>query len=161
MCYLYFLLKCNYTYMNLLTVFSSAAAGHPWIKFYIESNVKVPASMSKRKKRILAVKGDWLEECPLPLSPCKRERRAQFTNSVPTEYGEDESFYGRLQSLPHPKQAELDIQAAGKYDLVDALAAAISQTRLSEPEKSRLCVPACPTPLQFPSNLKSSLCTAF
>ena len=114
--------------MNLLTVFSSAAAGHPWIKFYIESNVKVPASMSKRKKRILAVKGDWLEECPLPLSPCKRERRAQFTNSVPTEYGEDESFYGRLQSLPHPKQPELDIQAAGKYDLVDALAAAISQT---------------------------------
>jgi serine/threonine protein kinase len=58
---------------------------HPWIKFYIESNVKVPASMSKRKKRILAVKGDWLEECPIPLSPCKRERRAQFTNSVPTE----------------------------------------------------------------------------
>jgi len=102
-----------------------------------------------------------LEECPLPLSPCKRERRAQFTNSVPTEYGEDESFYGRLQSLPHPKQPELDIQAAGKYDLVDALAAAISQTRLSEPEKSRLCIPACPTPLQFPSNLKSSLCTAF
>jgi hypothetical protein len=83
-----------YIYMNLLTVFSSAAAGHPWIKFYIESNVKVPASMLKRKKRILAVKGDWLEECPLPLSPCKRERRAQFTNSVPTEYGEDESLMG-------------------------------------------------------------------
>lgn len=112
--------------------------------------------MPKRKKHILAVKGEWLEESPLALSPCKRERRAQLTNSILIKYGEDESFFGRLQSLPHPKQPELDIQAEVKYDFVDALAAAISQIRLSEPKGSRLCVP-----VQCSSNLKSSLCTAF
>jgi hypothetical protein len=109
--------------------------------------------MSKRKKHILAVKGEWLEESPLPLSPCKRETRAQFTNSIPMEYGEDESLFGHL----HPKQPEPDIQAAGEYDLVDALAVAIAQIRLSDPTRRRLCVPACPVPLQCSSNLKKQL----
>ena len=163
MCYLYFLLRCNYTHVNHLTIFSSVAAGHPWIKFYTESKVKIPASMPKRRKRILAAKGERSEESPLPLTPCKRERRAPCTNSIPTEYGEDESFFGPLQGFPHPKQPELHIRAAGKYDLVDALAAAISQIRLSEPKRkrSRLCVLACPVPLQCSSNIKTSLCTAF
>jgi serine/threonine protein kinase len=136
---------------------------HPWIKFHTESKVKIPASMPKRRKRILAAKGERSEESPLPLTPCKRERRAPCTNSIPTEYGEDESFFGPLQGFPHPKQPELHIRAAGKYDLVDALAAAISQIRLSEPKRkrSRLCVLACPVPLQCSSNIKTSLCTAF
>jgi len=147
--------------MNLLTKFSSAAAGHPWIRFYTEPNVKVPSSMPKRNKRILDVKDERVEESPLPFSPCKRQRKTQLTNSVPTEHSEDEFFFGHLRRILNPKQPELDIQAAGKYDIVDALAAAIARIRLSEPIRSRLCVPACPVPLQLSSKLKSSLCTAF
>ena len=142
--------------MNLLTKFSSAAAGHPWIKFYTEHSVKVRASVPERNKRILDVEVERCEESPLPFSPCKRQRGAQLTKSIPTEHEEDEFFFGYLRSLPHPQHPELDIQAAGKYDIIDALAAAISRIKLSEP-MSRLCVPACPVS----SKLKSSLCTAF
>lgn len=127
---------------------------HPWIMFYTESNIKVRSSRPKRKKHSCPVKDEWLESLS-SLSPRARERRAQFINLIPTEHGEDESFSGYL--LPRPKQPEYDIQAAGKYDLVDALASAISRIRLSEPKRSRLCT----TTQQCSSNLKSSLCTAF
>jgi len=132
---------------------------HPWVMFYTESNVKVRSSRSKRKKRTCPVNDEWLEESPPSLSLCTREIRAQFINPIPIEHGEDESFSGYL--LPRPKQPEHDIQAAGKCDLVDALASAISRIRLSEPKRSRLCVTPYPVPQQCSSNLKSSLCTAF
>lgn len=131
---------------------------HPWIMFYTESNIKVRSSSSKRKKHTYPVKDEWSESLP-SLSPRTRERRAQFINSILTEHGEDESFSGDL--LSRPKQPEYDIQAAGKYDLVDALASAISRIRLSEPKRSRLCTTTYPVPQQCSSNLKSSLCTAF
>lgn len=131
---------------------------HPWIMFYTESNIKVRSSSSKRKKHTCTVKDEWSESLP-SLSPRTRERRAQFINSILTEHGEDESFSGDL--LSPPKQPEYDIQAAGKYDLVDALASAISRIRLSEPKRSRLCTTTYPVPQQCSSNLKSSLCTAF
>eukprot|EP00253_Pinus_taeda_P011253 PITA_11253 len=105
---------------------------HPWIIFYTESNIKVRSSSSKRKKHTYPVKDEWSESLP-SLSPCTRERRAQFINSILTEHGEDESLSGDF--LSRPKQLEYDIQAAGKYDLVDALASAISKIRLSEPKK--------------------------
>lgn len=44
---------------------------------------------------------------------------------------------------------------------VDALAAAISRVRISEPKRSRLCVPAGPIPQECSSNMKANLCTAF
>jgi len=131
---------------------------HPWIMFYTESNIKVQLSSSKRKKHTYPVKDEWSESLP-SLSPRTRERRAQFINSILTEHGEDESLSGDL--LSRPKQPEYDIQAARKYDLVDALASAISRIRLSEPKRSRLCTTTYPVPQQCSSNLKSSLCTAF
>lgn len=124
---------------------------HPWIKFYTEPNLKIPASIPKWKNCFLAVKGQCLEESTLPLSPCKRERRAQFANSILTEYGQDESFCGPLQGFPRLRQPEIN-------EIVDALAVAISQIKLSESKTSRLRVPVCPIPLQ---HLKGSLCTAF
>lgn len=144
--------------MNFMIISFVAAAGHPWIMFYTESNIKVRSSSSKRKKHTYPVKDEWSESLP-SLSPRTRERRAQFINSIPTEHGEDESLSGDL--LSRPKQPEYDIQAAGKYDLVDALASAISRIRLSEPKRSRLCTTTYPVPQQCSSNLKSSLCTTF
>eukprot|EP00253_Pinus_taeda_P018526 PITA_18526 len=147
---------------------------HPWIKFYTESNVKIPPSIPytesnvnippsipKGKNCFLAVKDQCLEETPLPLSSYKREKRAQFANSIPTEYGEDESFIGTLQGFSRLRQPGIDIQAAGTCEIVDALAAAISQMTLSEPKRSRPCVPAGPVPLQWSSHIKRRFCIAF
>eukprot|EP00253_Pinus_taeda_P017533 PITA_17533 len=140
--------------------------GHPWIKFYTESNVKIPPSIPytesnvnippsipKGKNCFLAVKDQCLEETPLPLSSYKREKRA---NSIPTEYGD-----GTLQGFSRLRQPGIDIQAAGTCEIVDALAAAISQMTLSEPKRSRPCVPAGPVPLQWSSHLKRRFCIAF
>ncbi|XP_008812230.2 serine/threonine-protein kinase PEPKR2-like isoform X2 [Phoenix dactylifera] len=44
---------------------------------------------------------------------------------------------------------------------VDALAAAISRVRISEPKRSRLCGPASPVQQECSSNMKANLCTAF
>eukprot|EP00253_Pinus_taeda_P018196 PITA_18196 len=139
---------------------------HPWIKFYTESNVKIPPSIPytesnvnippsipKGKNCFLAVKDQCLEETPLPLSSYKREKRA---NSIPTEYGD-----GTLQGFSRLRQPGIDIQAAGTCEIVDALAAAISQMTLSEPKRSRPCVPAGPVPLQWSSHIKRRFCIAF
>jgi hypothetical protein len=45
--------------------------------------------------------------------------------------------------------------------LVDALTAAITRVRISEPKRSRLCSPAITIQQECSSNLKSNLCTAF
>lgn len=46
-------------------------------------------------------------------------------------------------------------------DLVDALTAAITRIRISEPKRSRLCSPAITIQQECSSNLKNNLCTAF
>jgi len=45
--------------------------------------------------------------------------------------------------------------------IVDALTAAITHVRISEPKRSRLCSPAITIQQECSSNLKSNLCTAF
>jgi len=45
--------------------------------------------------------------------------------------------------------------------LVDALTAAITRVRISEPKRSRLCSPAITIQQECSSNLKNNLCTAF
>lgn len=52
-------------------------------------------------------------------------------------------------------------QGQGDCDLVDVLAAAILHMRISEPKRSRLCVPSCAVPQGCSSNLQTTLCTAF
>ncbi|KAJ6799506.1 serine/threonine-protein kinase PEPKR2 [Iris pallida] len=44
---------------------------------------------------------------------------------------------------------------------IDALAAAISRVRISEPKRSRLCSPVLPIQQECSSNMKANLCTAF
>ncbi|CAM0951761.1 unnamed protein product [Alopecurus aequalis] len=45
--------------------------------------------------------------------------------------------------------------------IVDALTAAITHVRISEPKRTRLCSPGIPIQQECSSNLKSNLCTAF
>ncbi|XP_020580996.1 serine/threonine-protein kinase PEPKR2 [Phalaenopsis equestris] len=57
-------------------------------------------------------------------------------------------------------RSEEDQDECGGF--VDALAAAISRVRISEPKRSRLCVPASQIPQECSSNMKANnLCTAF
>ncbi|PKA56124.1 Serine/threonine-protein kinase PEPKR2 [Apostasia shenzhenica] len=44
---------------------------------------------------------------------------------------------------------------------VDALAAAISKVRISEPKRTRICGPVAQIPQECSSNMKANLCTAF
>lgn len=50
---------------------------------------------------------------------------------------------------------------AEDHGLVDVLAVALSHVRISEPKRSRLCVPGSPAQQEYSSNLKSNLCAAF
>lgn len=52
-------------------------------------------------------------------------------------------------------------EADDSTGLVDVLAAAISRVRISEPKRTRLCVPASPIQQECSSNMKTNLCTAF
>ncbi|KAM3275869.1 hypothetical protein ACQJBY_044322 [Aegilops geniculata] len=45
--------------------------------------------------------------------------------------------------------------------IVDALTAAITHVRISEPKRTRLCSPGIPIQQECSSNIKSNLCTAF
>ncbi|CAA7395791.1 unnamed protein product [Spirodela intermedia] len=50
---------------------------------------------------------------------------------------------------------------AEDHGLVDVLAVALSHVRISEPKRSRLCVPGSPVRQEYSSNLKANLCAAF
>lgn len=54
-----------------------------------------------------------------------------------------------------------DSDEADECGIVDALAAAITQIRISEPKRSRICTSAIPTKQESPSSLKGNACTAF
>lgn len=61
-------------------------------------------------------------------------------------------------SLSDSSQRSEDQDECG---LVDALTAAITRVRISEPKRSRLCSPAITIQQECSSNLKNNLCTAF
>ncbi|OEL19471.1 Serine/threonine-protein kinase PEPKR2 [Dichanthelium oligosanthes] len=62
------------------------------------------------------------------------------------------------ESLSDSSQRSDDQDECG---IVDALTAAITRVRISEPKRSRLCSPAITIQQECSSNLKSNLCTAF
>eukprot|EP01018_Ginkgo_biloba_P031386 Gb_17014 [translate_table: standard] len=149
---------------------------HPWIMFYTESTLKLDASKSKKKKRarnhcsVPIAKGNWFEESVCTSSSYAQERRE--VGSVLTGCKEVNSYSEDSQrpSLPDGAVCSLpsfcpppsrDNQPQGECTLVDALAAAITQIRISEPKRSRLCAPPCPVEQQCSSNMKINLCTAF
>lgn len=66
----------------------------------------------------------------------------------------------RIDSGYSGQRSDEDQDECGGF--VDALTAAISRVRISEPKRSRLCVPAGQIPQECSSNMKANnLCTAF
>ncbi|OAY66898.1 Serine/threonine-protein kinase PEPKR2, partial [Ananas comosus] len=106
--------------------------GHPWILFYTECPLKaVPNTRLRVTNRTLAPRRIEWEKI-----------RAEIDSS--------------LSETSSQKSDEQD-----ECGFVDALAAAISRVRISEPKRTRLCGPAIPIQQECSSNLKANLCTAF
>ncbi|KAH9288408.1 hypothetical protein KI387_032525 [Taxus chinensis] len=85
-------------------------------------------------------------------------RRIKRKKHVPSP-GKSEQFkesaMGTFPSKPDRKREQ------GDCDLVDVLTAAILQIRISEPKRSRICIPSYAVPQECSSNLQTTLCTAF
>ncbi|KAK1554307.1 hypothetical protein Q3G72_010480 [Acer saccharum] len=123
---------------------------HPWILFYtertlktltIKSKLKNQAGASSRPQTVLPGP-DSHENKPYGGSPCE--------GSCPISSAESLSY----------KSEEQD--ECGLVDTVDVLAVAISNVRISEPKRSRVCSPNGPIEQQCSSNLTANnLCRAF
>ncbi|KAK9270751.1 hypothetical protein L1049_026334 [Liquidambar formosana] len=114
---------------------------HPWILFYTERTLKTLSIKSKSKNE-LGVPFRQLAIAPGLESDTKR------TGNYPLVEGSSETS---------SNSEEQDDCA-----LVDALTVAISHVRISEPKRSRLCVPTSPIPQQCSSNMNANnLCKAF
>ena len=118
-------------HLTLLALIS----GHPWILFYTESRSKALPIKSKARN-------------------CAVVERINFA-AISLSNATSSPSWSSLGSSSH-KSEEQD-----EYGFVDVLAAAISRVRISEPKRSRLCLPASPIQQECCSNMKASLCTAF
>ncbi|KAM7257576.1 hypothetical protein ACFE04_013317 [Oxalis oulophora] len=109
---------------------------HPWILFYTERMLRTPL---KSKSKL----GPSL--CQLTITP---RVEVDGESSKPCQSSESSS----------PSLEEEEDESG----LVDVLSVAISQVRISEPKRSRLCSPTNPIEQQHSSNLTpNNLCRAF
>ncbi|VAI33238.1 unnamed protein product [Triticum turgidum subsp. durum] len=72
--------------------------------------------------------------------------------------------WDRIRSHSESSASDSSSQRSEDQDecgIVDALTAAITHVRISEPKRTRLCSPGIPIQQECSSNLKSNLCTAF
>ncbi|XP_062193460.1 serine/threonine-protein kinase PEPKR2-like [Phragmites australis] len=69
--------------------------------------------------------------------------------------------WDRIRSECDSSSSDSSSQDQDECGIVDALTAAITHVRISEPKRSRLCSPAITIQQECSSNLKSNLCTAF
>lgn len=107
-------------------------SGHPWILFYTECALKaVPNTRLRITNRTLAPRRIEWEKIRAEIDSSSSETSSQKSDE------QDECGF------------------------VDALAAAISRVRISEPKRTRLCGPTIPVQQECSSNLKANLCTAF
>jgi len=122
-------------------------AGHPWIVFYTEPTQKELTPKSKFQDHVT------LTSQQLTLATELESDRSKITAS------------GFLSDDCSPllssdgSRSRLEEHDCG---LIDALTAAISRVRISEPKRSRLCWPTSPIRQECSSNIKiNNLCTAF
>ncbi|CAL5063969.1 unnamed protein product [Urochloa decumbens] len=93
-------------------------------------------------------------ECPLKVVTAN----LCVTNKIVAPRIPRGSLRSECDSLSDSSQRSEDQDECG---IVDALTAAITHVRISEPKRSRLCSPAITIQQECSSNLKSNLCTAF
>lgn len=113
---------------------------HPWILFHTEQNLKPLYIKPKQRSHATATHHNDAPE----VGPTAESQ----TNTDPIINGSN------LTSLVHKRSDDCD--------LVDALAVAVSQVRISEPKRSKLCGPTNPLQEQYSANRKANnLCKAF
>uniref|UniRef100_A0A803QV68 Uncharacterized protein n=1 Tax=Cannabis sativa TaxID=3483 RepID=A0A803QV68_CANSA len=121
-------------------------AGHPWILFYTARTLKTLPLKTKMKNHLGA-----------PSHQLAIRSRLKFDRNRIDDgsFNDNSSSFSSSDSC---KSADEDDDS----ELVDALATAVSRVRISEPKRSRLCVPAGPIEQQRSSNLNANnLCKAF
>ncbi|KAG9450763.1 hypothetical protein H6P81_010728 [Aristolochia fimbriata] len=117
---------------------------HPWLMFYTESSLQTLTV--KLRPKILG------QPHQTRISGVDLGRSMLPAKRLPDGYV---GYLSSGSSNPETDEEE-------DCGLVDALAAAISQVRISEPKRSRLCGPVIPIQQECSSNMKSNnLCTAF
>ncbi|XP_058096972.1 serine/threonine-protein kinase PEPKR2 [Magnolia sinica] len=119
---------------------------HPWIVFYTERTLKTLTIKSKVRNQ------GGEPSCLTPVRPGLVVERITMSEMPTVE------SLGRLLSLGSSSQKSEEQEDCG---LVDALTAAISCVRISEPKRSRLCGPVNPIQQECSSKMKANLCTAF
>ncbi|KAH9756379.1 serine/threonine-protein kinase PEPKR2 [Citrus sinensis] len=120
---------------------------HPWILFYTERTLRTLTIKSKLKNQVGAS-----HHHPAILSGVESDE-----NKIDRGSRNDESH---ALSSSESLNSESEVQDEGGF--VDALAVAISNVRISEPKRSRLCGPSGPIEQQCSSNLTANtLCRAF
>ena len=93
-------------------------------------------------------------ECPLKVVTAN----LCVANKILTPRIPWDTLRSECESLSDSSERSDDKDECG---IVDALTAAITHVRISEPKRSRLCSPAITIQQECSSNLKSNLCTAF
>lgn len=135
---------------NFWIFFLGHFSGHPWILFYTERTLKTLSSKTKSKNQV----GTSSCLCALPSVP-----ELDGTNENDGSGSCRRALYKASTSdCSSCKSEEQD-----ESGFVDVLAVAMTNVRISEPKRSRVCSPTSPiVEQQHSSNLRAnSLCRAF
>lgn len=121
---------------------------HPWILFYTERTLKMLPIKLKLKNQ---------ESCQQSSIAAKIKSDRNRIDSAANVTSLNE-----VSDLSSSESCNADGDDVDDCFLVDALATAISHVRISEPKRSRLCVPTGPIEQHSSSNMKANnLCKAF
>ncbi|KAL9380648.1 hypothetical protein Peur_026305 [Populus x canadensis] len=121
--------------------------GHPWIVFYTEPTQKELTPKSKFQDHVTLTSQQLTLTTELESDRSKITANGFLSDDCSPLLSSDGS---RSRLVEHD------------CGLIDALTAAISRVRISEPKRSRLCWPTSPIRQECSSNIKiNNLCTAF
>lgn len=123
-------------------------SGHPWIIFYTERNLRSLSFKSKSK-----------HQAGPSLHTAATTSLIELTRKITID---GTKVINNLSAslLTSRSSGRDDSEEQDDTGLVDALAVAISHVRISEPKRSRLCVPTSPIREQCSSVSTSNLCKA-
>lgn len=128
--------------------YNGEISGHPWILFYTERTLKMLPIKLKLKNQ---------ESCQQSSIAAKIKSDRNRIDSAANVTSLNE-----VSDLSSSESCNADGDDVDDCFLVDALATAISHVRISEPKRSRLCVPTGPIEQHSSSNMKANnLCKAF
>ncbi|CAI9266441.1 unnamed protein product [Lactuca saligna] len=125
---------------------------HPWIIFYTERNLRSLSFKSKSKQQHV-ITATASASTVVELESSRKKKMVMMDDGMK----KSSSPLILLTTSVSEEQVEDEDDDSG---LVDALTVAISHVRISEPKRSRLCVPTSPIREQCSSTTNNHLCKA-